>query len=144
MKALTLWQPWASLIAWGEKQYETRSWPTSHRGLLAIHAGKQSEIAELLALNSFYPEAFARHGFSPDVPLPAGVMLCIVRLVDCCKTENLTRNALPGLRISQAEEMFGDYSSGRFAWKMEIVEVFNEPIPARGAQGLWDWQRPEE
>lgn len=38
MKALTLWQPWASLIALGEKRYETRSWATSYRGLLAIHA----------------------------------------------------------------------------------------------------------
>ena len=41
IKALTLWQPWASLIAWGEKQYETRSWSTEYRGLLAIHASKR-------------------------------------------------------------------------------------------------------
>ena len=44
MKALTLWQPWASLIAWGEKRYETRSYGISHRGTLAIHAGLMSDI----------------------------------------------------------------------------------------------------
>lgn len=38
MKALTIWQPWASLIACGAKQYETRSWATKYRGPIAIHA----------------------------------------------------------------------------------------------------------
>lgn len=38
MKALTIWQPWASLIACGAKRYETRSWPTKYRGPIAIHA----------------------------------------------------------------------------------------------------------
>ena len=38
MKALTLWQPWASLIGLGVKTIETRSWPTAYRGPLTIHA----------------------------------------------------------------------------------------------------------
>jgi len=38
LKAITIWQPWASLIAIGEKQYETRSWKTDYRGPIAIHA----------------------------------------------------------------------------------------------------------
>jgi hypothetical protein len=42
MKALTLWQPWASLLACGAKKYETRSWATSYRGLIAIHAAAKS------------------------------------------------------------------------------------------------------
>ena len=42
MKAITIIQPWATLIALGEKQFETRSWFTKHRGELAIHAGKRS------------------------------------------------------------------------------------------------------
>lgn len=40
MKAITLWQPWASLLACGAKKYETRSWSTKYRGPIAIHAGK--------------------------------------------------------------------------------------------------------
>ena len=40
MKALTLTQPWASLVAIGAKRIETRSWSTPYRGLLAIHAAK--------------------------------------------------------------------------------------------------------
>jgi hypothetical protein len=41
MKAITIWQPWASLIAIGAKQYETRSWETKYRGPIAIHAAKK-------------------------------------------------------------------------------------------------------
>lgn len=40
MKALSLTQPWASLVAVGAKRIETRSWRTSYRGPLAIHAAK--------------------------------------------------------------------------------------------------------
>jgi hypothetical protein len=38
MKALSLWQPHATLVAIGAKPYETRSWETSYRGPLAIYA----------------------------------------------------------------------------------------------------------
>lgn len=40
-KALTLWQPWATLVALGHKRIETRSWATRHRGELWIHAAKR-------------------------------------------------------------------------------------------------------
>ena len=43
MKALSLWQPWASLIAAGVKKVETRHWPTAYRGPIAIHAAKRLE-----------------------------------------------------------------------------------------------------
>lgn len=38
IKGLTLWQPWASLVASSDKRIETRSWGTAYRGLLLIHA----------------------------------------------------------------------------------------------------------
>jgi len=41
MKAITILEPWASLIACGAKRYETRGWPTKYRGEIAIHAAKQ-------------------------------------------------------------------------------------------------------
>ncbi len=48
MKAITIWQPWASLIACGAKKYETRSWATNYRGPIAIHAARLNPI-KLLA-----------------------------------------------------------------------------------------------
>ena len=40
MKAISIHQPWASLIAFGEKRFETRSWKTDYRGPLLIHASR--------------------------------------------------------------------------------------------------------
>lgn len=50
MKALSLWQPWATLIANGAKQIETRSWSTSYRGPILIHAAKRKVLKELKEL----------------------------------------------------------------------------------------------
>lgn len=53
MKAITIRQPWASLIAAGVKTIETRSWSTKYRGPLAIHAGKHND-------GSFFPCAYVK------------------------------------------------------------------------------------
>jgi hypothetical protein len=39
----------------------------------------------------------------------------------------------------ESELAFGDFSPGRFAWLLKNVRVFENPIPARGALSLWDW-----
>ena len=46
MKAISIHQPWASLIALGEKHYETRNWKPQHRGPIIIHASKSFSKAE--------------------------------------------------------------------------------------------------
>ena len=131
IKALTLWQPWASLIAGQVKEYETRSWATPHRGLLAIHAAKREPTF-----------VYGDLGVTPDdlpEPAPLGVVVCLARLVDCVPSERLCADE--GFEGSQ-EDRLGDFSPGRYGWKLEIVEVYDPPIPARGAQGLWEWQAP--
>lgn len=132
MKTLTLWQPWATLIAIDAKHYETRSWPTKYRGPLAIHASLHDMECDVVKINSFYREAFERAGIESVKDLPFGKVLCIVDLTDCIRTETV-------LMLSQAEAAFGDYSPCRFAWKLENLRVLPEPIPARGKQGLWEW-----
>lgn len=137
MKTLTVIQPWASLIAWREKHYETRSWSTPYRGPLAIHAGLSQDEWEVVMLNSYYREAFEKHGARFD-DLPFGCVLCVADLVACPKTEDVVE------RIGSWERDFGDYSSGRYAWQLENVRVMAEPIPARGFQGIWTWDRTLE
>lgn len=134
MKALSLWQPWPSLIAHGLKQYETRGWYTSHRGPLAIHASKRwtpDEAAMLDLLANQFNEVYNALSY----PMPLGAVVCICNLITCIPTNNLQQ-------ISRMERAVGDFSPGRFAWRLELVEVFEEPIPAKGKQGLWDWSRP--
>lgn len=137
MKALTIWQPWASLVAWGEKRYETRSWTTAYRGPLAIHASVRPVEVGNLGVNRFYDQAFARHGLHglrDWDSLPRGAVLCQVDLVDVVRVEDLRG------KISTDEESFGDYSDGRFAWKFENIKLLPQPIPAIGKQGLWEWR----
>ncbi len=127
MKALSLWQPWASAIQLNLKTWETRSWATPYRGDLAIHAAKVFGPDE----REFWQEEYAL-GRLPQHP-PLGCVLCVVTLVDCLTTEKARE------LISCDEMRWGDYCEGRYAWKLENVRVLVEPVPCRGMQGFWDW-----
>jgi hypothetical protein len=133
MKALTLWEPWATFIADGHKRYETRSWSTRFRGNLAIHASKRWDKEQDFMLRRLASE----HGELRDYvnyEWHFGCVLVACRLVACHRVE-----AVRG-QLSSLELALGDYSHGRFAWELEIVKHPPEPIPARGAQGLWNWE----
>lgn len=131
IKALTLSQPWGSLLAIGAKKIETRSWKTAYRGPLAIHAAKKyPRAAQMLAISSPFIEPLNRAGYLPDIPLGAVVAMC--QLVNCLPVEMVER-------LSDSERKFGDYSPGRYAWILEDVKLLPEPIPAKGALSLWEW-----
>lgn len=130
-KALSLWQPWASLIAVGAKQYETRSWATKYRGPLIIHASKTTQIDWT---DRKFMNRLTNVGLNIK-ELPTGCGLCLVNLVAIYRTEEIAPY------LSEQELAFGNYSPGRAAWKLEIVRVFNKPVPGRGAQGLFEWQQ---
>lgn len=152
MKAITLWQPWASLIAIGAKKIETRSWPTKYRGPLAIHAAKSAPLyARALADidKAFNQPLTGKKEWDPNIwlKLPFGAVLCTCNLVDCLEigVEYMSKwgseieHPLP----TGNELAFGDYTPGRFAWILGDIKPLPEPIPTRGAQGLWNWEPPE-
>lgn len=154
MKALTITQPWASLIAIGAKRFETRSWSTNYRGPIAIHAAKglgsvggasglltlcQQEpfrstfLEHCEELRSLYPHA--KPPTWRDM-LPLGAIVAVVELTDVVRTETLT--ALPFWEgRNDHERAFGDYTPGRFAWHLENVWKLADPIVCSGALGLW-------
>ncbi len=124
MKALSLWEPWASLMAVGAKRIETRSWPTRYRGPLLICAAKRPmdgpsrEIADMAALQGF-------------LITPAyGMAVCTVELTRCDRIVPFNRTVL--------EHFLGDYTPGRFAWITENVQRFQFPFSVVGHQGLFD------
>jgi hypothetical protein len=137
-RTISLWQPWATLVAIGAKHFETRSWaPKMAQGsLLAIHAAKRpvnmddfSDDAMTAVLDTLEEHG---HEFSA---LPHGAMLCVCRLGEVRRTEVLGYCHAP----DYPECEFGDFSAGRYAWELNDVAQFAEPIPARGMQGLWWW-----
>lgn len=140
MKAISLWQPWASLVAHSVKHFETRSWYTSYRGSLAIHAAKRP--ADFYELNPVIVKALLDSGYQRLRELPYGCIVCIAELVDCEPTAQVV-NRVYFKSIEATERHFGDYSPERFAWQLDNIVQIND-IPAKGSQGFWNWQRPDE
>lgn len=141
MKALSVWQPWASLIVSGKKRIETRPWPapSSVRGQrIAIASTKvmRAEQRKAVAEQSFRAN-YAQTGLPPLEELPMACVLGTV-LVDTCREID---SALLEL-IDEQECAFGWYEPGRFAWLLRDPEPFDRPVPVRGGQGLWNWSKP--
>lgn len=170
MKALSLLQPWASLIPFLAKGIETRSWATKYRGPLAIHASAKfsPELRELCFTEPFQT-AIIRGLKLPtnalkqdDLKLlPLGKVIATCELVDCIPIttegdllENpfieLVKTRLTAMqkdgrfkRVYYTQEFyFGDYTEGRYAWILDNVKALAEPIPAKGALSIWDWVPP--
>lgn len=139
IKVITLWQPWASLMALGAKGYETRSWLTTVRGPIAVHAAQryQKDQDDYFWKPSFRA-ALREGGILRPHDLPFGKLLSIHNLVDVFKTEDVCKS------LSSEELEFGNYLPNRFAWKMPLVYKLSEPIPVKGFQGLWNWELPAE
>ncbi|MDT8758262.1 ASCH domain-containing protein [Sphingomonas psychrotolerans] len=129
MKAISLWQPWASAVALGWKSNETRHWSTKYRGPIAIHAAKKWTIEERVAAIDATKETGDRRLVDP----PRGVIVATAVLVGIERTEDL----LPRIR-GTIEDWFGNYAPGRFAWKLERISRLAIPIPFTGRQGLFD------
>ena len=154
MKALSLVQPWASLLAGGAKRIETRSWGTAYRGLVAIHAsgGLKPEsrgawrmpiiretAARLpepvgLSWNTVLEELIGEPRLEE---LPLGAVLAVGRLVEC---ERITAENVP----EEPERSFGNYAPGRWRWTFAGVVPLAVPVTARGMLGLWDWTAPTD
>ena len=138
MKALTLWQPHATLIAIAAKRYETRSWTTDYRGPLAIHAAKSKKGCELCYTSPFYT-VLKNTDYPSFKWLPFGKIIAICKLVDIIQITDTNATGL-----SEQELAFGDFTPGRYAWYLQSVQQLEIPIPIRGKQRLWMWDYSEE
>jgi hypothetical protein len=137
MKALTLTQPWASLVAIGAKQVETRSWSTRYRGLLAIHAAKMftEDDFDLIKMPPFCNAMESILDLTNErkvYGLPLGCVIAICELVEITPIGKV-------FYISDQERAFGNYTPGRWAWILDDAVMLPKPLPARGMQGLWNW-----
>lgn len=130
MKAISLWQPWASLWCSGCKVHETRHWPTSYRGWLAVHAAKKIVFDHGSRMNDILDGEFGGHW---GLDLPRGAMIGIVKIVDCVPTQSLFKSAAAG----DDDLECGDFSVGRWAWRTDDRKTFVTPIPYRGMQSMF-------
>lgn len=139
MKVISLWQPWATLVALGLKRNETRSWATDYRGPLAIHAAKLRDrdsrdfYTEVLLYDQRFADVLRKHGYYTFDGLPFGAVVCTTILAGCRPAEQCTD-------LSDMERLVGGYAPGRFAWTLANVERI-EPVPVVGRQGFFWWER---
>lgn len=135
MKAITVWQPWAGALAAGIKENETRSWATKYRGPIAIHAAMRDVFdgLELIPVPTALKIKEALRCEWAD--MPKGAVVATGELVDCIK---ITPEFVATL--SPDELALGDYTLGRYAWKLENVSRLPEPVPIKGKQGIWNWE----
>lgn len=129
MKVLSLLEPWASLIKEKVKYVETRSWKTSYRGELYIHASlrkvtikdeKTNDLVSLLNNNEF----------------KYGHIIAKCKLIDCIYMDD---EYVKNMNKNKIEYMCGEYSIGRYAWILGDIEILETPIPAKGKLSIWNF-----
>lgn len=141
MKALTIHQPWATLIARGEKWLEVRSWATDLRGMVAIHASsRRDRAAELLAEHREAWPRLREHGLDDLDQLPFGAVVAVaviagVHRISARRPIGVDETRPEYLRQHLALHLWPE---GHFAWELEQVVRLPEPVPCRGRQGLWE------
>jgi hypothetical protein len=134
MRVISAWQPHAELIARELKQYETRGWEINYRGPIAIHASKKKYRPDMVSQdcrNQMLFDGVDSYWFS------YGSILCVVDIVSCEPTEQVVT------KLSLREQLYGDYSAGRFAWRLDNVRRFPKPIELAGHQGIFHWRDGE-
>lgn len=122
MKALSLWQPWASLMADGRKLIETRSWPPP-----VWLIGQNYAIHATMKVDS---DACVDFGYDP-LTIPRGCIVSIHRLEKFVKFDENSRR--------DYGDAYGDFEMGRYGWFSPLVLKLKKPIAVKGHQGLFDW-----
>lgn len=158
MKALSLYQPYATLVVLGLKRFETRSWPCplSAGDRFAVHATREPTAMTYAAMrDGEIRAALAPFGIDGVFDLPYGAILGTVQYVRQYATNRLTirleRGALieetrgrlwgtglPDADLSPLELRAGDYTPDRYAWQLVAPVKLRASVAARGSQKLWE------
>jgi len=125
VKALTICQPYAELIARGVKKVENRKWHTSYRGPLLIHAGK--------SLSWICDDLMTEHELTPD-NMSFGAFVAVADLVACLPINDIRPGRCGVFYPWLADH---DHAEGPWCWVLVNVRRLPRPIGATGAQGLW-------
>ena len=130
IKVLSIIEPWATLIKEGKKKIETRSWKTSYRGELYLHASSKH-------IDKKNPDLHNLLNLIPNISMAYGNIICKCKLVDCIYMDEAF---MEQIQSNPQEFMCGEYKVGRYAWFLEDVEVLKEPIPAKGHLNIWNFE----
>lgn len=141
MKALSLWEPWATLVVIGAKRIETRSWSTDYRGALLIHAaGKVSKPQIEICHEEPFRTFLRANGIQRWQDFKLGCVIGSVDLINCLQIVEPSY-AVPDVSVApppEPELSFGIYKPGRYAYGLANHQRFAEPIKHRGLQRFFN------
>ena len=132
MKAISLLQPWASLVVMGIKTIETRNWATKHRGTILIHAGKSK------AGSIFADDLPIKKHIYDFYKLPFGACIGKVEIVDIIPADKLEVSLDEMDTLTYERKAFGEYSDKRYAWILENASMLKTPISMSGMMSVWE------
>ena len=130
MKVLSMQEPYATLIALGHKKIETRSWKTTYRGEILIHASVSKKFLKSIT----NPEVL---DLIKDIDLNYGMIICEAKLIDCVE---MTKDYLEQIKKDKKENLLGIYEEGRYAWLLDEIKPLETKIPIKGKLGLWEYK----
>ena len=127
MKVISIKEPYATLIMNGIKKIETRSWKTSYKGELFIHASISKIVRKNLLEDIL--------NLVEEMDFNYGKIICRVNLVDCIYMDEEFINKIKKNKI---EFICGEYKIGRYAWILDSIEPIY-PIDAKGKLSFWNF-----
>lgn len=159
MKAITVHQPYASLIVEGRKRFETRSWAYSRKldgQRVAIHA---ASLLNRKVKDDFHREYFGYPIARNDWWKKSYGAVVGTAILDRCGqvvvVENVDESGVLEIRwratagrgaateiIPKSECRHGDFSRGRWIWELALAQLMT-PVHVRGWQGFWNWEGQE-
>jgi len=141
LKAISMWQPWASLWLTKNKRHETRHWQTRHRGKILVHAAKRRVDDLDDELCGILVDEFGKNWLGA---LRFGAIVGMVDLLDVIPTEKLydgrgVESIFSPLSDDEAtDRACGNFGPRRFGWRRGTYWVFPKPIPYRGHQTIFN------
>lgn len=130
MKALTLNEPWATLIKNKKKYIETRSWKTNYRGELYIHAGKK-------IIDKATKSRLDLMNLVKDDKMNYSKIVCKCELVDCIY---MTEEYIKKIKTEEPQQFIcGEYAVGRYAWILTNIEPIENDKLVSGKLGIWNY-----
>lgn len=131
MKCISVFEPWASLLACGHKAYETRRWTPPMdcmKVTVAIHAGKSLAGMRLMDLDPRFG-AICDRVLGCDHPYSFGKVVALGTIAFTIPTDGgIAREVI------SAEKAIGDWSPGRYAWRFVDMQALERPVACRGRQ----------
>lgn len=148
MRVISLQQPWASLMAYGEKLNETRAqrfklldptWQNQGPVWVAIHASNTwtMDQRQLLVTEPF-KSALGRHGVTAGMAthqdLPRGAVAAVAQVIRVAKSDGF-----PVEQLTEQEQAFGNYGPDRWIYTTDPASIYRlrRPVLLTGRLGVW-------